>query len=695
MVGGIQRISASAFAAASVLFMLSIALLPAQAQTVTNNVDASEVKAKVIKVKSAGGLIRHASKNGTLVFSSKTKFRQKTTALKPIDLRKKLFNKKGAVLVGDDLSVTGMINGVDIEALQNTVEELQGDVADLQASNGGTTYTAGVGLLLSGTEFSSTLGVAIDSSEITDDSIMNADISSSAGIALSKLATVTAGQVLIGNASGVVTGVALSGDGTVDSDGVFALGGNVVGAAELSSSAIQAGDIEVGDLPSLSSDNLTDVTSIGMLDEAETIAGNWVNTSNPWADNEVADALTVSGGTINNSSIGATTASTGNFTTFQINAEARRVEALTQIPNANTVTDTGITADYTSITINTDGLPIIAYYDSTADDLKVLKCGNPSCSSGNTDTTIDSAGNVGLAPSIAIGADGLPIISYQASSGTLGLRVVHCGDSSCSSGNTVTAIDLAIVPNYTAIAIGTDGFPIIAYNDPVNDDLYVAHCANTACTSLSTTKQKIDSTNAVGKYLSIAIVPSDGFPIISYYDETNSDLKIVKCGDLECLVGNVTITTSDDDSASAVGNYSSITIGNDGLPIISYYDTTNGNLKTHWCALVTCANDAGDVTTAVDSANSVGTDTAITIGTDGFPVITFADNTNTSVRIVKCGTINCSTNNYAKKIDDELGVGSSVTIGPDGLPAATYIVSSQLVVYHAANIFNLDYWNRR
>ena len=50
---------------------------------------------------------------------------------------------------------------------------------------------------------------------------------------------------------------------------------------------------------------------------------------------------------------------------------------------------------YTSITIGTDGLPVISYFDDTNDDLKVAKCGNAACSSGNTLTTVDSGGTVG------------------------------------------------------------------------------------------------------------------------------------------------------------------------------------------------------------------------------------------------------------------------------------------------------------
>lgn len=63
-------------------------------------------------------------------------------------------------------------------------------------------------------------------------------------------------------------------------------------------------------------------STVGNLDQAETITGNWVNTANPWADNEVADALTVSGGSINNSVIGGSTPAAGTFTTLASTGDA-------------------------------------------------------------------------------------------------------------------------------------------------------------------------------------------------------------------------------------------------------------------------------------------------------------------------------------------------------------------------------------
>jgi len=53
-----------------------------------------------------------------------------------------------------------------------------------------------------------------------------------------------------------------------------------------------------------------------------------------------------------------------------------------QNSRANTVTSVdsgGFVGLYTSIAMGIDGLPIISYYDATNFDLKVVKCGNPSC----------------------------------------------------------------------------------------------------------------------------------------------------------------------------------------------------------------------------------------------------------------------------------------------------------------------------
>ncbi len=70
--------------------------------------------------------------------------------------------------------------------------------------------------------------------------IVNADIKSDAAIAHSKLANITAGQVLLGNASNVPTATSLTGDVTVSNAGVTAIAAGVVVTADIAAAAITA-----------------------------------------------------------------------------------------------------------------------------------------------------------------------------------------------------------------------------------------------------------------------------------------------------------------------------------------------------------------------------------------------------------------------------------------------------------------------
>jgi hypothetical protein len=72
---------------------------------------------------------------------------------------------------------------------------------------------------------------------ILDGTILDADINASANIALSKLATGTAGNILVYNGSGVLTSVAESGDITIDSSGVTSITANSIVNADINTAA--------------------------------------------------------------------------------------------------------------------------------------------------------------------------------------------------------------------------------------------------------------------------------------------------------------------------------------------------------------------------------------------------------------------------------------------------------------------------
>jgi hypothetical protein len=254
------------------------------------------------------------------------------------------------------------------------------------------------------------------------------------------------------------------------------------------------------------------------------------------------------------------------------------------LPTTITTADSfGNVGWFVAIAIGTDGLPVVSYYDNTNRDLKVAKCVNAACTGSATITIVDSVGFVGLYTSIAIGSDGLPAVSYY--DGTNGsLKVAKCANAACTGSATITTVDIGgDVGQYTSIAIGTDGLPVVSYYDFSNGRLKVAKCVNAACTG-SATITTVDSGGNTGISPSIAI-GTDGLPVVSYYDQTNGDLKVARCVNAACT-GSATITTVD--GAGDVGLFTAVKIGTDGLPVMSYYDVTNGDLKVLKCSNTAC-----------------------------------------------------------------------------------------------------------
>ena len=341
--------------------------------------------------------------------------------------------------------------------------------------------------------------------------------------------------------------------------------------------------------------------------------------------------------------------------------------------------------ELTSIAIDVNGNPVISYFDDSS-DLKVLHCGNVSCTSGNVINTIENL--AGFQPSIAIGTDGNPVISYYDITND-NLKVSHCGNASCSSGNTITTVDNAeLVGTFNSIAIGADGNPVVSYYDQFNTGLKILHCGNISCTS-GNTATGVNNLNDIGTFTSIAI-GADGNPVVSYYFETDTALRVLHCGNVSCTSGN---NASTFDNSGSVGTYTSIAIGADDLPVISYYDFTNSDLRVLHCGNVSCTS--GNIITQLTTTSSDGKNTSIAIGANGFPVISYTgSSTNGFLNLLYCGNALCNSGNTIISIDDsDTGLqGTSIAIGANGFPVISYtdIINRDLKVALHGVIFNFE-----
>lgn len=343
----------------------------------------------------------------------------------------------------------------------------------------------------------------------------------------------------------------------------------------------------------------------------------------------------------------------------------------------------------TSATTGADGLALLSYFDQTNGDLEVAHCENAACTSA-TKTTLDSAGNVGVwSSSVAIGADGLGLISYyDVSNGNL--KVAHCDNQACT-GATLSTIDAAgNLGAFTSLTIGSDGLGLISYQTQFND-LKVAHCNNVACTSAGTST--IDGVSAVGGKTSVA-VGGDGLALITYSDVVAYDLKVAHCDDVACTSASTHTLVG----AGTVGYHNAVTIGTDGLPLIGYSDQTNGDVKVAHCDDVACTSAVSSV---VDG--EYGTEISVTVGADGLGLITYAGlvpnpNDPYDLKIAHCNVLLCSKASLSSpNLSGNTGNHTSVTVGRDGLPLVGYsdTVNDELRVAHCSNVFCVPYLRRR
>ena len=101
--------------------------------------------------------------------------------------------------------------------------------------------------------------------------------------------------------------------------------------------------------------------------------------------------------------------------------------------------------------------------------------------------------------------------------------MAHCDDVDCSTASLETVDPFRVKPTQTSIVVGADGLPIISYQGDGN--LMAAHCENPCCSAASLSV--IVAAWSIGPYTSIAI-GSDGFPVITYPG------KVAHCNDVKC-----------------------------------------------------------------------------------------------------------------------------------------------------------------
>jgi hypothetical protein len=352
------------------------------------------------------------------------------------------------------------------------------------------------------------------------------------------------------------------------------------------------------------------------------------------------------------------------------------------------------------IAVDAEGDPAISYWDAANADLKFAACDRLVSVNGKCDqprdwniVTVDAAGVVGQWSSIALDADGDPMISYSDGNPNHDLKFAICDLSASTNGNcdqtgdwdTLT-VDWQGFLAGGSVAVGAGRDPMISYSDSTNYDLKFALCDLSASTNGNCDQTgdwntvTVDAAGDVGGFNSVAVGAS-GDPMISYMDVTNWDLKFAIC-DLSAT-GNGNCDQAADwnvvtvDAAGDVGLYTSVAVGATGDPVISYLNDTDDDLKFAICDLSASANGNCDQTAdwgivTVDAPGDVGRETSITVEASGDPMIAYCDRTNHDLKFAICN-LSASTNgncdqsaDWSTETVDAAGdVGDETSIGVD------------------------------
>ncbi len=271
---------------------------------------------------------------------------------------------------------------------------------------------------------------------------------------------------------------------------------------------------------------------------------------------------------------------------------------------------------FSSVKITSGGDPRIAYYDvSTASLMYAYRT-----ASKWYFATIDSTGDVGQYPSLALDSLDRPYISYYDETNKAlkfayyngSAWVVGFAEISDSYVGTYNSLTLGTGVNCYTVLTGSSVCPMISYYDATHMVLKLAFRS----VINSWASIVVDNVGNVGMYSSIDLDNANGLHI-SYYDSTNHILKHA-AGTQNGSAWTFPVIEVVDNVGN-VGQYSSVAVDAANNVHISYYDATLGHLK------YALKSGGGWSTQVVDSSQNTGQGSSLALFFNGQPGISYFD----------------------------------------------------------------------
>jgi hypothetical protein len=236
---------------------------------------------------------------------------------------------------------------------------------------------------------------------------------------------------------------------------------------------------------------------------------------------------------------------------------------------------------------------------------------------------------------------------------------------------TYAAHDNVVNVGHFSMVLGADGRGLIVYGVSMSSNpLKVARCVDVACSSV--TNVTLEDSAAAWSMT----IGGDGLPLITY--TVGGALKVAHCSTPDCSIASLT-TLDGTDTFSPV-----ITTGADGLGLVAYGHSTppTGELRVARCSDAACSSATiATVATGVNLTESLD----IAVGGDGLGLITYRDFVS-GLQIVHCLDAACTSATTFPL--DPVGHLASLAIGADGLGIVAFMAfnpGSEVMMAHCSD----------
>ncbi|MCL5278136.1 MAG: hypothetical protein M1517_10255 [Deltaproteobacteria bacterium] len=298
----------------------------------------------------------------------------------------------------------------------------------------------------------------------------------------------------------------------------------------------------------------------------------------------------------------------------------------------STIDSSDDTGYFTSLAMDGNDNPWIAYYDNTAGALKLAHYNGASF----VTEVVDDSGSTGWYPSLVLDARGEPHITYYDAKDHV-LKYAYKTQQGWVI-QTINDLNIGGYGEYSSLKLDVGGNPHFCYISHVlNDELrygfidsqgVLLETADSGQSQWTTT-----GTGNIDLTTSLQLLPN-GSPVISYYDASNGILKMTQYDpatqtwDTQIVASGSELPSPDNLAASKdVGMYNSLVLDSDNDPHISYYDADYGTLRYAYFNGVIWTYQY------IDTKGFAGAYNSIALDQSGNPIVAYQDVTNGAVKI--------------------------------------------------------------